>query len=983
MTWPQQRPRPGTINKREIWEVERVTIIRKNAPPVGRAVGACTLLAVGAAGTAIADETKVEEIVVTGTRIQLPGVTANSPVASVTAAEIQFQQPAAVEELFKTLPAASVGIGPNVNNGTGGGATIDLRGLSSNRSLVLVNGRRVVPFDLRGAVDTNAIPLALIDRFDLVTGGASAVYGADAVAGVVNFILKRDFEGINLSGSYGQSGHADARRYRADMIMGTNTSDGRGNVTISVGYTETDPLTQGQRDFGKVSLSSTNGLPSGSTTGVPLIITSPNFKFPSGAAQIDPTTGAFVDSYQLYNFNPVNLYVAPLKRTQATGLGRYEINDHVEGYAELLYTKSDVFTQLASSGSFLNSYFVPIGNPFIPTAARQQLCAVNGITAANCVAGNPTEIRMSLGRRITEMGPRLSDYDNTMFQYTAGLRGDIAGSWKYDAYWSRGESDQLQTRGNWGSNSKLQQALRALNTTSCTNTANGCVPINLFGAEGSITPAMINFINEDALLRQTVRQDVGAASFNGDLGETLKSPFSIHPIGLAFGGEYRQVNARTKSDAASQIQGEVLGTGQPLPDRSGKLTLREAYSEALIPLVSDKPFVHSLNAELGYRRTDFSAASSERYGTYKYGGEWAPFKELRLRAMKQRATRAPNVNELFAPLVSNLSNLPNDFCQGTAINQAQANTPGTLSNLCRLTGVPLSVIGSLPKPSAGQINNVTGGNPNLTAEVADTNTFGFVWEPDYLSGLTLSLDYYRIKVTGAITNPSVTDVLAQCYDTAVNPGLVFNAACQLVKRSPITGTFNGTDAPGVVTALSNAGLLRTDGFDVSLKYGLSLPGVWGRLSFAFDGNDTKSWSFKATPASKPHECSGGYSIACGAVGPDVRPKYKWTQRTTWSLSNFDFSYDWRHLSAVSEEDTGTKWLPAFAHIPSYDYFDLAAVWHATGKLQLNLTVNNVADKKPPIVGGTIGTTAYNSGNTFPEFYDPVGRFFSLSASVQF
>jgi outer membrane receptor protein involved in Fe transport len=960
-----------------------VKTLRKNAPPVGRAVGACTLLAVGAAGTTLAEESKVEEIVVTGTRIALPGVTANSPVASVTSAEIQLQQPAAVEELFKNLPAASVGIGPNVNNGSGGGATIDLRGLNPNRSLVLVNGRRLVPFDLRGAVDTNTIPLALIDRFDLVTGGASAVYGADAVAGVVNFILKKDFEGINLSGSYGQSGHSDAKRYRADMTMGTNTADGRGNVTLSIGYTETDPLTQGQRDFGKVSLSSTTGLPSGSTTGVPLIITSPNFKFPSGAAQIDPATGAFVDSYQLYNFNPVNLYVAPLKRTQATGLGRYDINDHMEGYAELLYSKSDVFTQLASSGTFLNSYFVPIGNPFIPTAARQQLCAVNGITAANCVVGNPTEIRMSLGRRITEMGPRLNDFDNSMFQYTLGLRGDIVANWRYDAYWSRGESDQLQTRGSWGSNSKVQQALRAVSTTACENTTNGCVPLNVFGTEGSITPAMINFINEDAILRQIVRQDVAAGSLSGDLGETVKSPFATHPIGVAFGGEYRQVNARTKSDAVSQVQGEVLGTGAPTPDRAGKLTLREAYSEALIPLVEDKPFVHSLNVELGYRRTDFSAASAERYGTYKYGGEWAPLKELRLRAMKQRATRAPNVNELFAPQVTNLSNLATDPCQGTAINQAQANTAGTLSNLCRLTGVPMSVIGSLSKPSAGQINNVTGGNPNLKAEVADTSTFGFVWQPDYVSGLTVSLDYYRIKITGAITNPSVTDVLTQCYNTAYNPGLVFNAACQLVQRSTVTGTFNGTDAPGVITALSNAGLLRTDGFDLSLKYSLSLPSAWGKLSFTFDGNDTKSWYFKAAASSQPHECEGEYSIACGVVGPDVRPKYKWTQRTTWSVRDFELSYDWRHLSAVRAEDTQTKWLPAFAQIPSYDYFDIATVWHATRNVQLNLTVNNVADKKPPIVGGTIGTTAYNSGNTFPEFYDPVGRFYSLSASLQF
>lgn len=952
------------------------------APTVRCALALSAIVAAAAGGPAFAqDESKqvVQEVIVTGTRISLPGVTANSPVVTVSSQEIQFQQPAAVEELFKNLPAASVGIGPNVNNGSGGGATIDLRGLNPNRSLVLVNGRRVVPFDLRGAVDTNTIPLALIDRFDVVTGGASAVYGADAVAGVVNFILKRDFEGIDVSGSYGTSSKQDARRYRGDVTMGTNVADGRGNVAVSIGYTETDPLLQGRRDFGKVSLSSTTGLPTGSGTAVPLII---NSFGKQGTVQLDPTTGTLVPAYQLYNTNPPNLYVAPLKRTQATALGHYEINDHAEGYTELLYTHDIVSTQLAASGSFLNVYSVPVGNPFIPDAARQQICAAKGVPAASCVAGNPTEVPLALGRRFTELGPRLNDFENTMFQYTLGLRGDIAASWKYDAYVSRGESDQIQTRGNWGSSAKLQQSLRALNTTSCTDKSNGCVPFNLFGPEGSITPAMLAFINEDALLRQIVQQDVASGSVTGNLGDTFKSPFTIHPIGLALGGEYRGVSARTKSDAASQIQGEVLGTGAPTPDRSGKLSLREAYTEALIPIVSDKPFLHSLTAELGYRRTDFSAASSERYGTYKYGGEWAPIRELRFRAMKQRATRAPNVNELFEPQTTGLSNLSVDPCQGTKINQAQANTAGSLSNLCRLTGVPLSVVGTVSAPSAGQINVLQGGNPALTAEKADTSTFGFVWQPDYITGLTVSLDYYRIKITGAISNPSVTDVLNQCYDPGFNPGLTFNAACALVRRSTITGTFNGSDAPGVVTARSNSGLLQTHGYDLSLKYTLNLP-AWGRLTFGFDGNETQSWKFQATPSSVNRECSGLYSIACGAVGPDVRPKYKWTQRTTWSVSDFDFSYDWRHLSAVREEDTLTKWLPAYARIPSYDYFDIAAAWQATKQLRVNLTVTNVADKKPPIVGGTIGTTAYDSGNTFPAFYDPVGRYVSLSASLRF
>jgi iron complex outermembrane receptor protein len=354
--------------------------------------------------------------------------------------------------------------------------------------------------------------------------------------------------------------------------------------------------------------------------------------------------------------------------------------------------------------------------------------------------------------------------------------------------------------------------------------------------------------------------------------------------------------------------------------------------------------------------------------------------------MKEHATRAPNVNDLFQPQSSNLSNLAVDPCQGNRINPAEANTAGTLSNLCRLTGVPVTSIGALPGPSAGQINVRQGGNAALRAEKADTTTIGLVWQPDYVEGLTASLDYYRIKVTQAITTPSVTDVLNQCYNPAFNPNLAFNAACALVLRSPITGTFNGADAPGVVTARSNAGVLETYGYDLSLKYSLSLPWpAWGRLSLTFDGNDTRSWKFQATSSSVDRECAGLYSVACGAVPPDsrvdVRPKYKWTQRTIWSVSDFDFTYEWRHLSAVRAEDP--SFLPAFSGIPNYEYFDFATAWRPMKNLRVNFTITNLMNKKPPIVGNTIGTTAYNSGNTFPALYDPVGRYFTLAATLQF
>jgi iron complex outermembrane receptor protein len=935
----------------------------------------------------LAQET-MEVVQVMGTRITTPGTHSNSPISSISAEEIKTAQPIAVEEFVKNLPAAVPAIGPGTNNGTGGGATIDLRGLGPNRTLVLINGRRLVPFNLVGTVDSNSIPIALLSRVDLMTGGASAVYGADAVSGVVNFNLKRNFTGIDLTTSYGATAdERDARRRRTDLTIGANLADNRGNVVLSVGKTTADPLTQGARAYGITSLNSVTGGPIGSTTTMPAAFSTSKgaggTDTLAGTWQINPATGALVQPVQLYNTNPVNYYVTGLERTQATSLGNFKINQHAEAYAELFHTHSKVGATIAEAGTFGSTFNVPIGNPFIPPAARQQLCARRGIPAASCVEGNPTIVPLLVNRRFVELGPRYFDFDNKTLQYTIGLKGEIAYDWHYDAYWSRGNADQIQTRRNWGSLSKVVQALNALNSTTCVNPANGCVPLNVFGPAGSVTPAQLDFINLSTLLLQAVQQDVAALSFSGDLGSRLASPFAGQPISMALSLEQRKVLAYTRSDAALQVPGEVLGNVATTPDRSGAIKLREYAIELLVPVVKDKPLVRALNLELGYRQTDFSTAGkSEHYGGWKYGGEWAPLQSLRFRAMVQKATRAPTVNELFAPVVPGLSNLAVDPCQGNRINQAASNTPGTLSNLCRLTGVPQSEIGSLPAPTSGTISIQTGGNPALGPEDAKTRTIGFVWEP--VPKLALTVDYYKIDIDKAISSPTTTDILDGCYSTTFNPGLAMNTACGLIGRNTINGTFNGVEAKGVRTALSNLGTQNTSGIDVNVGYRLSagtfgVDARFGSIDLSGGFNQVQSFRFRPTPTSIERDCLGYYSVACG--GPNYKRKFN--QRTTWTIGAWSLGYNWRYVSAVIEEPGGTDFLPAFASIGAYHYVDMSAVWNVSKMLRLNLSVNNVANKRAPIVGGTIGTTTANSGNTFPQYYDAVGRYVTFGATLKF
>ena len=967
------------------------------------------LVALGVAALPAFAQT-AERVEITGSRIKTVGAISNSPVTSIASEEINSSQPAAVEEVIRGLPAAVPAIGPGTNNGTNGTASIDLRGLGSNRTLVLMNGRRLVPATLGASVDTNTIPIALLERIDLVTGGASAVYGADAVSGVANFILKRNFQGVEFSSNFGSSEQNDAKRYRSDFTLGANLADNRGNVVLNLTRTRTTPLTQGEREYGLVQRDPTTGAGGGSTTAVPAYFVG----IPGRSASvIDATTGLLRNAVasDQYNFNPPNFYQTPLERTQITALGHFTINEYVEAYAELLNNKSKVVANLAPTGSFTTTYSLPIGNPFLPQGVRNQLCVdyiaaenakltttppgvpnaalIAALQPANCVAGNATEVRLSIRRRFVELGPRINDFNNTSQQYTVGLRGSlpVLSNWNYDAYLQRGSSDQVGARVNWGSFSKVQQALRATNAVTCTVNTNGCVPLNLFGAAGTITPAMLNFVNLSTVQTTSVTQSIANASVSGDLG-VVKSPFSMSPIGVALGIEERKMFAGNRSDGPTQIQNEVLGTGAPTPDRSGTLKLSEGFVEAQVPVADGLPGVHSLNFEGGYRGSEFTtSAGKQNYGSWKYGFDWAPVKGFRIRAMQQRATRSPSVNELYAPVVTGLAGLTTDPCQGANINTAAAATPGTLSSLCRATGVPANQVGFVAPPSAAQINNTSGGNPNLSPEEADTTTIGLVFEPSFAPGLSLTFDYYKIEVNKAVSSASSGQVINGCYTAALNPGFSPTSAfCGFISRDPLTGSLNG--GLGTITQLSNLGKNNVEGYDIGVNYRLPLKAVgldgWGRVDVGLNATQYTKWDVQTLPTVATLSCLGVYGTSCGDQTGTPTNKVKWSQRSTWNMGSVTVGYNWRHLSAVELDPAEQAGIfDPYKKISAYNYIDLSGTWDVTKNLRLSLAINNVTDKQPPIVGTGLSGSNLNSGNTYPQTYDTIGRFYSVSARLKF
>jgi outer membrane receptor protein involved in Fe transport len=952
------------------------------------------------------------EIVVTGTLIRNPNLEASSPVAVVGQEEIQLRQSNTAEQILREIPGAQPNLGQNVNNGQVGSSRVDLRGLGANRNIVLLDGRRVTPSNFSGIFDLNNIPLALLERVDVLTGGASTTYGADAVSGVVNFITRRDFAGMDFSVSNQITERGDGNVIRADLVLGANFDDGRGNAVLSVGYQEADPVYFGARDIGICTIGSSTGFCGGdSPTSTP---TSFDLPGPTTARQIGPG-GLLVAPYAPFNFNPFNIFSTPFERFNGFASARYEVSDKVEVYSRALFSKNTVQSIIAASGIFGNNLTVPSNNPFLTPALRSQICSLQGIDPASPTCTNNPALPLGLTyRRSVELGPRISTFVTQVFDLLVGMRYDFTENVQLDVYGAYGESENEQTLGGYVANSRVQQALNATNTTTCINPTNGCVPLNIFGQPGSITPEMAGFIGGiSSSITNFATLAQAHAVVSGDFGSTL--PWASEPIGFAVGSEYREYRARRRPDNLAQVPGELGGAGGATLPLQGGFHVYEAFAELIAPLVSDKPFFNELTLEAGVRYSDYSvdAPNNPTFSatTYKFGVSWEPVNAIKLRGNYQRAVRAPNIGELFAPVVQQLTNLLVDPCSGSK-PVGNAN----LTAVCLAQGAPASTIGAIQDPAAGQANITTGGNPNLVPEKATTYTFGAVLQPEgFLNGLNLTLDYYNIKVENAISIPAVADTLAFCFNN-LTAASATSPACTSIRRNAANGRLSGTSTvanpiPGLPGPTTNEGLLKTDGIDMTLNYRRNVG--FAELNFNFSGNYTFHSQFRSRPGGVVRECVGLFSVNCGisnglSVG-SLLPKFAWNQRTTLSFESVDVSLLWRHIDGFSyeggEDDFAARGFTTagrtlfegtitgagplvgrqvnFNRIPSYDYFDLTTRFSVTDNFDLTVGVINLFDKQPPIVGSSAGSTAFNGGNTFPSTYDAVGRRYAATARLKF
>ncbi|MBX9816297.1 MAG: TonB-dependent receptor, partial [Sphingomonas sp.] len=480
---------------------------------------------------------------------------------------------------------------------------------------------------------------------------------------------------------------------------------------------------------------------------------------------------------------------------------------------------------------------------------------------------------------------------------------------------------------------------------------------------------------------------------SGDFG--FHTPWTDKPLAVAFGGEYRRYSGGQFGDLPSSTPGQILGSGGAFTTINGSYFSREGFGEVNFPLVTDKPFLHNLNVEAGFRYADYSNSGGN--WTYKFGGNYAPIREISFRGTYTRAVRAPNLGELFAPVSTGLGNLAVDPCQLDLGLQAAA------APLCRAqlaaAGLPASRLGGIPRPNAGQINVTSGGNPALQPETATTYTVGIVIQPGsafggIFRGFTATVDWYEINVTGAITNPTVADIVNGCFSQA-DPN---DIRCRSISRDPLTGGLSGAPdvTRGIILQLSNLGFLQTRGVDFTATYTRRFGAV--NMNWQFNGNYTDRQRFQSNPSSFIRECAGFYSVSCD---DRLSPRWSWNLRTTASVDAFDFSLLWRHLDPTTYEPrtqatqpaagtvgsfgstSPTTIVGAYRRIPAYNYLDLSLGINASKNLRFNLLIENLLGDNAPDVGNTIGSTTFNSGNTFPSLYDPLGRRFLFSAAVRF
>jgi iron complex outermembrane recepter protein len=959
-----------------------------SAASVSIAAAVAALSSAAAQGQEAAPAEELDSVTVTGSRIARSELSAPSPTTVVSQDMLQLSGDTTVETVLNELPQLSAGINSSVNSGGGSGVlTANLRGLGATRTLTLVNGRRFIPANGAGSVDLATIPGALVKRVEMITGGASAVYGSDAIAGAVNFILRDDIEGFEFSTQLGETGESDGRSQNYDLVFGTNLDEGRGNLTLYASHSTRDPVMMENRDFSRIPLSAallpsgSGNIPGGRVTLNAAQMSTINVGSGPGVLPVSPdgcTTRvnsirfdvngqvfAHCDPETLYNYAAGNYLLRPLDRWQFAGLSRYDITDRVSVYADVHYAmaKND-FQQASDSLAIVtgsNPFFEVRNyatNPVLTPQVRSLF--VNNPAIFDPDGDGHARIAGGISRRMTELDLRNFAFERTTVGGMTGLRGDFAlgaVKWNWDVFtqFQRSRTDE-QAR-NTMSPARMSLGLNTTTNASgqvvCVTQTLGCVPVNPFGI-GAVSPEAAAFISPSRTSQEIFERKIAGASLAGDL-------FSLPagPIGTAIGFEYRDDDYEYMP-GATDLAREYGSASRGIT--SGGYDVKEAFAEVRVPLLSDKPFADVLAIDGAVRYSDYSNFGSAT--TWRLGAEWGPIEALRFRTAYNRAIRAPAISELFAPVQEGFSP-GNDPCAAVR-NPTQAQ-----KDFCVQQGVPASEINSFVQAALG-FSQLSGGNPDLLAETSETFTVGAVVRVPWIQRFNFAVDYFRIDVEDAVATMNAQTTLDVCYqllDANSEP-------CRAIFRLPGSGQVFQVRASN-----SNIGSLSVEGIDLSADYtvglptGLAIGGSSADLSFLLNAG----WLFERVSqiiGAAPIDCAGFFG-SCTAQGAGGSPDFKANFMATYNSGPLLFRTQVRYIGGLEPLPAIAATTPVVAD--SITYVDFSATLKLGRSVEFFGGIDNAFNKQPPLLTSSWGGDA----NTDVTMYDVIGRRYFLGARVHF
>jgi iron complex outermembrane receptor protein len=927
-------------------------------------------------GEETADEA-IEEIVVIGSRLRRRDYSSPSPVSTIDRDALYASGQGTLEAALSEMPQFIPSFDRTANNPGNGRAYVNLRGLGAGRTLVMLNGRRLAPSGIGTAVDLNNLPQALIQSVEIITGGASAVYGSDAVSGVVNFTLRDDFEGFGLDASTYMTEAGDSTIYDLNLAYGHNFSSGRGNITVFSGYYDREETYADAREFTSVPYQDDINTGQLIETGSPRVpdgvMWVPGIDWGDGPADTifdtDGNPREFIYPDDLYNYAPANFLQLPLRRYHGGFFLNYDLTDRSELYGEASYSHSDVdlISAPVPAAQFLDVNF---DNPVLTPATRQLF--TDNLFPAGDGTGSGFFVR-----RFEELGPRISAVTSEYMRLLAGIRGDILSDWEFDAWVTYTRNDEDDVFRNDGSLSRWQQGLLVdPSTGQCYDPSGGCVPVNMFGA-GNLSPEAVEFLRLPPTRSTTSREQMLVSTYvRGRVFDTWAGA-----VETALGAEWRRDDGSFLADPSIATGDSMTSAAFLDPDRNviGEEEVAEIYAEVLVPLADGLPFADYLGVELGGRYSSYDNAGTDE--TYKVGLQWAPLPDLRFRGMFQRSVRAPNLRETFEEQVVVVDSLVSgdptaDPCSASAEPEQRGNV-----EKCIATGLPADQVGVF-EAGVFPANFVSGGNPDLESEAADSITLGLVVTPAAVPNLLVSVDYFEIELAGEIGSLNAVNA---CFDA----GNVDNLYCDQIGRDPTT--FNVSE---VLEFNINRGALKTSGFDTQLSYSVELPPA---LTIGNAGSNLTAdiiWSHlqelqsQETPFSSVVECAGTFGRPCRArVEGMTWPTDRVMTRLRYDSENLSAYVNWRWIART---DNGVYELARLIGFPVEDvnsavpyaaeknYVDLGLAYRFGDHVTAGLTVANVTDTDPPMMAQWVWDK-----NTDTRMYDIFGRSYTLSVSLLF